>query len=85
MYASSERPGHMPARAAGLAELPGDAIGLVVEVTPPVRPADVVEHQDGQGCARPARRLRQQPELVVHRVPVVVAVDEDDVCGREVG
>ena len=29
-----------------LAELRGDAVGLVVEVTPPVGPADVVEDQD---------------------------------------
>ena len=77
--------GPHPRRAVGLAELLRDPLRGVVEVPPPVGPADVVEDQHGSGARRPARRLGQEAQLVVDRVPVVVAVDEDDVGRRQAG
>ena len=69
-------PGRMPALRVRLAELLRDPLGRVVEVAPAVRPADVVQDQD-RAAARPAaaRRRASILQLVVDRVPVVVAVD----------
>ena len=62
-----------------LAELLGDLLGRVVEVAPPVRPADVVHDQHRERRARRAGDLGEHPQLVVHGEPVVVAVDQRDV------
>ena len=64
----------------GLAELGGDLGRVVVQVAAAVRPADVVQDQQRESARSSRRRgVAEQPELVVDRVPVVVAVDERDV------
>ncbi len=66
-----------------LAELLGDLLGRVVEVAPAVGPQHVVHDQDRQRSAGAPSAVGEQPELVVHGVPVVVAVDERRVHRRE--
>jgi hypothetical protein len=63
----------------------GNPFGGVVEVAPPVGPAHIVEDEHGKGSARPVCRRRQHQQLVVHRVPVVVAVDDHHIRGRQLG
>ena len=66
-----------------LAELLGDAVRRVVEVAAAVGPADVVEDEDRHWRAGLAGGGREHLELVVDRVPVVVAVDQRRVHRRQ--
>jgi hypothetical protein len=61
--------------------LGGDLVGCEVVVAPRVRPADVVEEQQRQ--ARALRALTDDPQLLGHRVVVVVAVDDRGVGQRD--
>ncbi len=69
----------------GLSELVRDLIGLVVQVAAAVRPSDVVHDQDRKDRAGRSGDLGEHLELVVDRVPVVVAVDQRDVHRRQLG
>ena len=74
-----------PGPGVGLAELGGDPLGGVVEVAPAVGPQHVVEDEHRQIGAVTAGALGEQPQLVVDRVPVVVAVDQGGVDGPQGG
>ena len=54
-----------------------NSVGHVVAVASGVRPADVVEHQQGQLLAR--RPLADDAQLLAERVVVVIAVEHDRV------
>ena len=73
--------GRMPRLRVRLAELLGDALRRVVQVAPAVRPTHVVHDEDRERRARIPGGRGEHLELVVDRVPVVVAVDERDVHG----
>ena len=66
-----------------LAMLGGHVVGVVVEVAPAVGPAHVVQHQHRERCPVLVGHLPEQAQLVDHRVPVVVAVDEGGVHGGQ--
>ena len=78
-------PGAQAALAVGLAVLGRDVGGVVVEVAAPVGPQHVVEDGDREGRTAPPGAVGQELQLVVDRVPVVVAVDEGGVHGLERG
>ena len=77
------RVGPHPFASVGMAMGGRDLFRRVIEVSPPVRPADVVEDQHRQRRAVASRGPGKHPELVVHGVPVVIAVDERDVDRRQ--
>ena len=53
-----------------------DGPRVVVEVPPPVRPVNVVEHYERERLRQFRGAFFDEPKLVKHRVPVVVTVDE---------
>ena len=59
----------------------GDPLRRVVGVAAGMRPADVVEGDQGQRC--PSRPLGDQPQLLADRVVVVIAVDDQRVGRRQ--
>ena len=59
-----------------LAVLLGDLARRVVQVTSAVGPQHVVQHEHWERCAVAVGAVREQLELVVDGVPVVVTVDE---------
>jgi hypothetical protein len=65
-----------------LTGLLGDPLWVPVSIPPAVWPADVVQHQ--QGDPRPGGSLVDLPQLLAHRVVVVVAVDDHRVRQRDV-
>jgi hypothetical protein len=62
-----------------LAVLRGDGLGVVVHVASAVGPVDVVEESEGIGSILLIGDPGDRVELAVDRVPVVIAVDHDEV------
>ena len=75
--------GQQPPAAWGWRNSSGIRLRRVVEVAPPVGPADVVHDQERHRGARLARGLAEHAQLVVDGEPVVVAVDQRDVDRRQ--
>ena len=76
---------HHPAPAGGLAVLLRDRVGEVVHVAVRVREVDVVHEGQREGLAVLGRDARDRLQLVVDRVPVVVAVDQHGVGAADLG
>ncbi len=74
-----------PGTCVRMAVFVGDLRRLVVQIPVPVGPADIVEHEHGHHSVRPPRSAAELAQFVHDGVPVVVAVDQRDVEGREVG
>ncbi len=72
------------ASARGLTVGGGDGLDVVVDVAPSVGILHVVADGDRRVVGNGLAIAEQQPHLVEHRVPVVVAVHEHDVGGEQV-
>ena len=67
-----------------LAKLCRDAVGRVVQIAPAVGPANVVHDEDRKWLARLSCGAAQHLQLVIDGVPVVIAVDQGHIRGRQV-
>ena len=63
----------------------GDPRHVLIDIAPAVRPAHIVQEEHWSWCTGRSGGLDEQAQLVRHRVPVVISVDECDVGGRERG
>ena len=58
---------------------------VVIQIPPPIRPPHIMEHHHRQRLPSRPRRLRQQPALVVHRVPIVIPIHERHIHRTQTG